>query len=642
MGIRATHNITLLMTKPMKTRYLLMLCLWLTALSLSAQERIHVRMHDRNTWWDFPYTTTDIDHFDFSSDASTLQAHTVGGVVIPFAANRLDSITLEDEPLVETKDHYKVFQMYITTNDGTDVLSKEDYQPCYLSLNARGSFSNYSGDAEIRGRGNSTWLWYDKKPYRIKLNAKHKLLGMGKAKNWVLLANYRDVTDMMNTFVFEAAAKLGMPYTNHTRYVELFLNGDYKGVYQLTEQVQQGSNRVEVDDADGILLSLDLDDGPELSPTATDNFTSSVFSLPACVKYPKDEALTTAKLDSVKHAFAILEAAVRNQDFKTADSLLDMRSFIHYLQLQELIENVELVAPRSVYLFKDVAGKWTMGPVWDFDAGYDFDWSTMMTGHNYFADYKELVFGTDPVKRNGYDHNLSPFFTNLFGCKEFVELYKAEWNAIKDTLVSSAWAEVQKYADQLNHGAMTREAARWPISGKNFSDELRNMYYWLLNRVSYLNKIIADYPLPASTDPISSEQFCGTLTVNTALDWDLGYSQTHKVNIDPTALSQLLGIASTSFNASNITAIVPLNTDGTEGENHTNGVYGGWFDKDGNPRYFAEGHVYIEVFSDLLHWNCGLQQALCSDSQHTVTMQLQYHDGTVLKKVNIKVVFAID
>lgn len=625
----------------MKTRFAILLVVALLAASLPAQERIHLRLHDQNTWWDFPYTTTDVDHFDFSNDAASLRLHTAGGLVVPFAADRMDSITFEDEPSVETKDRYKVFHMYITTQGGAEVTSKEDYLPCYVSLNALGSFSNYSGDAEIRGRGNSSWLWYDKKPYRIKLGSKHKLLGLGKARHWVLLANYRDVTDLMNTFVFEAAAKLGMPFTNHTRYVELFLNGDYKGLYQLTEQVQEGDNRVAISETNGILLSLDLDDGPGLSPSATDNFSSSVFGLPACVKYPKDEALTPARLDSVQRMFAILEQAINRQDFKAADSLMDMRAFIHYLQLQELVENVELVAPRSVYLFKDSAGKWTMGPLWDFDAGYDFDWTNMTVGHNYFADYRELVLGSDPVKRNGYDHNISPFFTNLFGCREFVELYKAEWNAIKATIVPDTWAEMERYVAYMQQGPAARELRRWPISGKNFSDEVRNMHYWLLNRVSYLNKIIDAYPLPAWTEPVTDDRFCGTLTVKTAMLWSAGYAQAVTVNIDATALAAVLGVSPAAFSTQNITSVIPLNADLTAGTNHTNGIYGGWFDQDANPGYFDRGHVYIEVFNDLLHWNCGLQQSLCAHDSHKVTMQIQYRDGSTLKRVNVQVEFTI-
>ena len=206
----------------------------LAALTAEAQDRIHVRLKDYNTYWDFPYVTADIDHFTFSDDRATLRALTPDGVVIPFAAAKVDSVTFEDEPAVETKDPYTVFQMYLTVNSGADITSRTEYVPCHISLNARGSFSNYSASASIRGRGNSSWSWYDKKPFRLKLDEKHKLLGLDKAKSWVLLPNYRDVTDLMNTFVFEAARWVGMPYTNHTRYVELFVNGDYRGIYQLT------------------------------------------------------------------------------------------------------------------------------------------------------------------------------------------------------------------------------------------------------------------------------------------------------------------------------------------------------------------------------------------------------------------------
>ncbi len=612
----------------------------LAALTAMAQDRIHVRLNDYNTYWDFPYVTGDIDRFVFSSSLDSLRALTPDGIVIPFAAAKVDSVTFEDEPAEETKNHYKVFQMYITTNSGADITSREDYLPCYISLNGCGSFSNYSAPASIRGRGNSSWSWYDKKPYRIKLDEKHKLLGLGKGKSWVLLANYRDVTDLMNTFVFEAAEWLGMPYTNHTRYVELFVNGDYRGVYQLTEQVQQGKNRVEVSDDGGMLLSLDLDDGPGLSPSATDNFWSSVYNMPVCVKYPKDEALTTSCLDSVKQQLAILENAIQSKDSASIYSLLDVPSMIHYLQLQELVENVELVAPRSVFLFKDGSGKWTMGPLWDFDAGYDFDWATMTTGHNYWSSYRELVLGSNPVKRNGYDSNIPAFFTDLFGCQAFVSDYKAEWNRIADSIVTKPWSECMQYVSELKKGTTAREASRWPISGKTYDTEVSNMEQWLTKRAAYLTTIINAYPEPSPVTPVDSTSLAGTINVSTAMTWWGGFSQSNKVVVDKAQFLSLIGISESEYNEDNL-SIVPLTTDGQEGTNGTNGTYGGWFDADGNPGVFANGHVYIEVFSDLFNWNCGLYQNNCSDTSHTVTMQMRYQQGTVLKKVNVVVTFTI-
>ena len=163
---------------------------------------------------------------------------------------------------------YSVSKLTIETQYKAPILGKEKehYVNFTMTVDSDNDEWDYEGTGRIRGRGNSTWLWYDKKPYRIKLDKKASILGLAEEKDWVLLANYRDPTNLMNTFVFTAGEKLGMPFTNHTRFVEVTLNGDYIGLYQLTEQVEQGETRVNVADEGGILLSLDKDDGPELAP----------------------------------------------------------------------------------------------------------------------------------------------------------------------------------------------------------------------------------------------------------------------------------------------------------------------------------------------------------------------------------------
>ena len=470
----------------------LLLCAWQ---NVSAQKRVHVYTNQEKGHWDFPIAMDEIE--DVSINGASLVFNVTAGQGVPFRRADIDSLTFEEEPLVETKDPYKVFQLYLTTADGRSVTSREEYKPCYVTLGAQGSFSNYSGSAGIRGRGNSSFLWYDKKPYRIKLDTKHKLLGLDKAKSWVLLANYRDVTDLMNTFVFEMGRWLNLPYTNHTRYVELFINGQYEGLYQLTEQVQQNKNRVAVSDERGILISLDVDDGPGESPYANDNFWSKVYHMPVCVKYPDDEAFTSNTVDSVRTVFSQLEQAIRQQDYPKVSQLLDIPSFIKYLQIQEFVYNVELSAPRSIFMHKDGDGPWVMGPLWDFDAGYDFDWSNMYAGHDYFASFTETVMGSNPLKRNGNYSYVPQFFTDLFGCKEFVKQYKAQWAATKDSIVTHAWDECMKYVDELRaSGALDREFQRWPLKGKTFNTELNKMHKWLQNRLVHMSYLIAAIPVP--------------------------------------------------------------------------------------------------------------------------------------------------
>ena len=608
------------------------------ALTATAQRHAHVFMNQQQAQWDVPIALDSILDITTGSHLDRLLFNVRGDLFVPFSIQQVDSLTFGENPSGETKDSYQVFQLFITTRDTLDITSRDHYVDCHVALNARGSFSDLSVNGQVRGRGNSSFLWYDKKPYRIKLSQKHKMLGLPKAKSWVLLANYRDITDMMNTFVFETGRWLQLPFTNHTRYVELFVNGDYCGVYQLTEQVQQNSNRVDVSDDRGILVSLDVDDGPDLSPDAPDNCWSAVYHMPLCVKYPDDDHFTAHTVDSVRTVFAELERAISARDYPLVCQLLDVPSFIKYLQLQEFVYNVELSAPRSIYMHKDGDGPWVMGPLWDFDAGYDFDWGNMYTGHTFFTNYRETVMGTNPLKRNGNYNYVPQFFTDLFGCSEFVEAYKAQWAAVKDSIVSHGWDECMRYVAHLREGAMQREERRWPVRGMSFDAELEKMHQWLLRRADFMTTLIANIPVPEP--PATDSLFCGTLSVSKAMDWNYGYSQPNPIHINKSRVLSMMGLDEGTFDEARVT-IVPLNTDGTEGTNGTNGVFGGWFDGEGNPGSYSRGHVYIEVFDDLWRWNCGLEQWRCYDDAHTVTMQIQYpHDG-ILLKVDVKVNFTI-
>lgn len=380
-------------------------------------------------------------------------------------------------------------QLTITTDGGAAITSKENYVKCTVSLthsNEEWNLADIPGG--IRGRGNSTWEWYPKKPYRIKFDKKQSLLGLGAAKSWVLLAEYRDPTDLMNTFVFELGHLMGLPYTNHNRYVEVTLNGDYIGLYHLTEQVQQGKERVNIDEGKGFLIQLDRDDGPELAPTATDNFWSEVYRMPVCVKNPDEP--TPDILASVKTSLGSLERAIKASDWEQVSAQLDVNSMIDFIMIQELIYNVELDAPRSMYMHKDIEGKWTMGPLWDFDAGFDFDWGTMYTGHRYFDNYRELVLGTDPVSHKGTIFNVPGFFSDLFKMPQFKEAYKARWQEVHD-MVAPAWDTAYTYFEA-NSEQFSSEAKRWPI-GIYYGSEIGRMKNWLINRRNYLNTIIPKY-----------------------------------------------------------------------------------------------------------------------------------------------------
>lgn len=647
----------------------------LSAALLLAMLCIPTRMQAQDWWqmhvrydgseWAFPYSVGQFSYFDFDDSQSELRGHVAGDETrtVPFAVSdaglsssygaQLDSITFSDELTDWGKNKYKVFAIYITTTDGQAVASKEEYVPCYVSVDGMGEYPDLSISARIRGRGNSTWKWYDKKPYRLKFDTSSKVLGIKKNKDWVLLANYRDVSKMMNTFCFIAADWMGLPFTTPVRYAEVFLNGEYIGLYQIAEQVEVGGHRVDISEDGGVLLTLDQDDGPDLSPGTGDNFWSKIYNMPVAIKYPKDPS--TALVDSIRSEFAILESAIKASNYDLCDSLMNLPSYIAMLQLQEYVYNVELSAPRSVFIFRDKDGKWTLGPAWDWDAGFDFSWSDMYTGHTYFTSYKETILGTDPYNRNG-DYKCPHFFTDLFASGRFMQQYKERWAEISDSLYLRNWAETQKYVDGLyelqtavgSNGVrkytspQTRENERWPISGFNSETEVNKLKTWLSNRLDYMNTVVAAYPDSTSNFDDSQYTVVGTLTKAYDLTFRNGYSQDVQVEVGKDELAGLLGTTSSTLSSSTL-KLVPLNADGSEGTNTAAGTYGAWFDSDGNTvSYSGDSHVFIES-NDLFTWSCGCHPYNCASGDvHTVTMQYRYgaSDGTV-KAVNVAVTFTM-
>lgn len=359
----------------------------------------------------------------------------------------------------------------ITTNG--DVKIEEDYVLCSIRLNGNGVYENFSADSvKIRQRGNSTRIYYDKKPYRIKLPVKQPLLGLSANKDWVLLANYRDPTGFMNALAFDIAREMGnFAFVNSNRFVDVELNGEYIGLYQLTEQVERAKSRVNIG-VDGVLLSLDVDDGPEESPAAGNNFISSVYRMPVAVKYPKNP--DGATLDSIREDFAVLESLIHERKIDSVKTRLDVSSYIDFILLQEITRNVELAAPRSMYLYKE-KGKYYLGPVWDFDGGFAFDWASMTDGHNYFSSQTFLF------ENAVYKNSIPGFFSDLFKDSSFAADYESRWKELQPQILTVPFQKLDA-CQRENFRALKQNVQRWPI-GKDFEQEIVHLKNWLEERV---------------------------------------------------------------------------------------------------------------------------------------------------------------
>jgi hypothetical protein len=140
---------------------------------------------------------------------------------------------------------------------------------------------------EVKPRGNYTYT-LAKKPYQIKLDKKRPLFGMPAAKTWILLANYADMSLMRNKLAYDLGASLGLHGSPDSRWVDLKINGQYRGNYLITEKVEVKTNRVDLTDPQGILVELDHrgDGSQPATPPRTTGSTAPRATRPSCSRTP--------------------------------------------------------------------------------------------------------------------------------------------------------------------------------------------------------------------------------------------------------------------------------------------------------------------------------------------------------------------
>ena len=144
--------------------------------------------------------------------------------------------------------------IYIETENREPIVQKRKKLKAHMKLQGNSEFNDdsilYDGETEIKGRGNSTWL-ANKKPYKIKLDTKSDLLGMGKNKHWVLLSNPYDSSLSRNKLIYDLADDMGISSMS-SQWVDVVLNGEVVGNFLLCEHVRIGNTRVDITDWDDI------------------------------------------------------------------------------------------------------------------------------------------------------------------------------------------------------------------------------------------------------------------------------------------------------------------------------------------------------------------------------------------------------
>lgn len=339
--------------------------------------------------WKGDYEATPIAEGASYTPAEGDLEHFLKGVVVVDGVELLESaIWLSKLPVV-----------YIDTADGADLAAKTDEKDATVRIQGNAAFKQqYAGGASVKGRGNSTW-GMPKKPYKMKLEKKTDLFGFGKNKHWVLLANYIDVSSMRNKTAYDMSGEFGLTFQAST-WVQVVFNGRFDGTYQFGEHVRVGSDRVDVFDweddseerghTEEDLSWIDRDSsvdvtGGYLWELSTEYDEVSRFridvtgdgetdeDIPLMFNRPEYACTSTRMMNWSKAFWQDVYASWttrRNESASGASwvDLCDLDSMVSYWLVNEIFGNDDAWY-KSRYCHKDVGGKLTFGPVWDFDWG---------------------------------------------------------------------------------------------------------------------------------------------------------------------------------------------------------------------------------------------------------------------------------
>lgn len=372
---------------------------------------------------------------------------------------------------------------------GNEVTSKTEYTSVTLSIsNADEEYCLKDAASLLRGRGNATWNM-EKKSYKLKLEEKENLLGQGrgKAKQWVLLANHCDQTMLRNYLAFYLGDRLdGFEYTSSTSFVEVMINGEYKGVYLLCEQTQTNKNRVDIEtDPEkldtGYLIELD-----QYADDDEGNMEGVTYFTAGGQMYSFKDDVTAEQCEFIKNYVSETDKAVMSGNKDEIEKYIDLDSCVDMYLVQEYMMNID-VGWSSFFMYKKPGDKLFFGPLWDFDLAAGNDRRLESGG------YEGIYVGKD----YGFTQS-SKWYIALMKQDWFGALVKERWEEKKDVFAGAS-AEARRVAESMS-GAIDRNYERWNSFGKrmnqepdsivalpNYSAHLNHLCSWLDGRFAWLD-----------------------------------------------------------------------------------------------------------------------------------------------------------
>ncbi len=365
---------------------------------------------------------------------------------------------------------------------------------------------NYNGRVGIETRGSSTQS-LDKKQYGFETrlsdgsNNNVSLLGMPKENDWILNGLGFDPSLIRDYISYNLSRAIGQ-YATRTRYCEVIVNGDYRGLYILQEKIKADDNRVDIKklkstDNDfpqvtgGYITKCDKEAGQD---QAAWHYTTYINTSVAFIhSEPKPSDITTQQDHFIHSVFDHLSATATNDNFKNGyPSIIDLPSFIDFMLINELSANVDSYQ-FSTYFHKDRMGKLRAGPIWDFNLTF---------GNDLFLWNLNRSF-TDTWQFDNGDNIGAKFWKDLFNNPTFKCYLSKRWNeliAIEqplssdriNTLIDTTYTKISE--------AAAREKVRWSYewstewsSPIDFPTEISKIKNFITARTTWMTQKIGSF-----------------------------------------------------------------------------------------------------------------------------------------------------
>ena len=370
------------------------------------------------------------------------------------------------------------------------------YKGNSVTISQAGGSDLTDTDVEFKGRGNTTWT-LDKRPYQFKLSSKAKVLGMDKAKTWLLIANRQDTSMMRNKAVYDLANAMS-EWAPDGRWVDVWIDGSYQGCYLLCEKVQVGTNRVELEQEDGILAEADniYYNGEEYWFTGNQSGTHFTLKDSAADDLDEQDSATLKAWSGFETALDEFEDVLyaSDKDWNIISSKIDVQSFADYYLISEWVENWDTFKS-STFCYRDGADDVLhMGPVWDYDSALN------NKDESYGVSNPHADYAMNIQDQQRGEISLT-WFTELMKCQPFREVVQERYQHTMRPLLEN-WSETcNDYRSALENSAKM-EFVRWDLKDQpgtaradesgTWQQDVDKLQDWIAQRTAYMTKRFDD------------------------------------------------------------------------------------------------------------------------------------------------------